>query len=129
MGYQPADEKHHKLMCSLIMTSCDLCSGCKEWTWAKQIANLIYTEFFRQGDLEKALGHTPNEMMDRDKAFIPEQQLGFLDGISGPAYRYHGTTCLSDKIQLNILGYWHSYFLELLEHMKNSKETEKSGQN
>ena len=27
-------------------------------------------------------------MMDREKAFIPEQQVGFLDGIAGPAYKW-----------------------------------------
>ena len=36
---------------------------------------------------ERALGVTPIEMMDREKAFIPELQLGFLDGIAGPIYK------------------------------------------
>lgn len=36
---------------------------------------------------EKELGVTPIEMMDREKAFLPEQQVGFLDGIAGPAYK------------------------------------------
>ena len=58
----------------------------KEWAWSQQIADLIYEEFFTQGDLEKALGHTPSEMMDRNKAYVPEQQLGFINGIAGPAY-------------------------------------------
>ena len=52
------------------------------------VAELIYSEFFSQGDLEKALGVTPSEMMDRDKAFIPEQQLSFIDNIAEPVYRY-----------------------------------------
>ena len=74
-------------LCSLLMTSCDLSSTCKEWEWAKRISDLIYAEFFTQGDLERALGHTPTEMMDRNKAFVPDQQLGFLDYIAGPAYK------------------------------------------
>ena len=88
VGYQSSNPLHHEHMCSLLMTSCDLSSCCKSWDWAKKVSDLIYAEFFRQGDLEKALGHTPIEMMDRDKAFIPEQQLGFIDSIAGPAYRY-----------------------------------------
>lgn len=52
------------------------------------VSDLIYSEFFSQGDLEKALGVTPIEMMDRDRAFIPEQQLSFLDDIAGPVYKY-----------------------------------------
>ena len=51
------------------------------------VSDLIYAEFFSQGDLEKALGVTPIEMMDRDRAFIPEQQVSFLDGIAGPVYK------------------------------------------
>ena len=61
---------------------------CKSWDMAKMVAELIYSEFFSQGDLEKALGVTPSEMMDRDRAFIPEQQLSFIDNIAGPVYKY-----------------------------------------
>lgn len=87
-GYDASNETHHKLMTSLLMTSCDLCSMCKSWDMAKMVADLIYSEFFSQGDLEKALGVTPSEMMDRDRAFIPEQQLSFIDNIAGPVYKY-----------------------------------------
>lgn len=87
MGYDPSNFQHHKLLCSLLMTCCDLNSSCKSWETSKSISDLLYTEFFTQGDLEKALGVTPIEMMDRDKAFIPEQQVEFLDGIVGPVYK------------------------------------------
>lgn len=36
---------------------------------------------------EKALGTTPSTMMDRDKAYIPDQQINFSDIILQPAYR------------------------------------------
>ena len=87
-GYDVSNQTHHKLMTSLLMTSCDLCAMCKSWDMAKMVAELIYSEFFSQGDLEKALGVTPSEMMDRDRAFIPEQQLSFIDNIAGPVYKY-----------------------------------------
>lgn len=87
-GYEVTNDQHHKNMCSLLMTASDLSSTCKEWKWSKKVSDLIYDEFFTQGDLEVALGHTPSEMMDRNKAFVPEQQLGFLDHIAGPAYKY-----------------------------------------
>ena len=87
VGYQKSNKEHHKMMCSLVMTSCDLSGTCKEWKWSKHISDLIYTEFFTQGDLERALGNTPIEMMDRNKAFVPDQQLGFINGIAGPAYK------------------------------------------
>ncbi len=51
---------------------------------------LIYQEFFSQGDSEKQLGNTPAEMMDREKAYIPKLQIGFLDGIALPLFRSVG---------------------------------------
>ena len=85
-GFHGSNQHHHKLMCSLVMTSCDLSGTSKEWEWSQRISELIYSEFFSQGDLEKALGHTPSEMMDRNRAFVPAQQLEFITGIAGPAY-------------------------------------------
>ena len=51
------------------------------------LQGLVYQEFFSQGDLEKALGKNPLEMMDREKACIPELQISFLDNIAAPVYR------------------------------------------
>ena len=87
VGYDATNGDHHKLLSSILMTCSDLLSGTKEWEWSRRISDLVYTEFFTQGDMEKTLGKTPSEMMDRNKARIPEQQLGFLDNISGPAYK------------------------------------------
>ena len=58
----------------------------QDWSSSKRVAELIYKEFFTQGDLEKAMGNKPIEMMDREKAFIPELQLQFIDGIALPVY-------------------------------------------
>ena len=37
---------------------------------------------------EKAEGLTPNEMMDRDRAYIPQLQVQFIDSVALPVYRY-----------------------------------------
>lgn len=87
VGFDSSNPAHHELLCSLLMTSCDLSANCKDWESTKSICDLIYTEFFSQGDLEKAMDKAPSEMMDRERAFIPELQLGFLDGIAGPVYK------------------------------------------
>ena len=36
---------------------------------------------------ERALGCTPSEMMDRDRAFIPAQHIGFMDSIAAPVFK------------------------------------------
>ncbi|XP_052828434.1 cGMP-dependent 3',5'-cyclic phosphodiesterase isoform X2 [Octopus bimaculoides] len=85
-GYDKNSRKHHKMLLCLLMTSCDLSDQTKCWGVTKHIAGLIYQEFFSQGDLEKALGHKPIEMMDRERAKIPEQQISFLDNIALPVF-------------------------------------------
>ncbi len=118
-GYDRSNSTHHKLLCSILMTSCDLCFNTKSWEVSEELSSLLYREFFTQGDLEKALGETPLEMMDKDKAYIPAQQVGFLNGIAGPVYQwvlhayglYQGCIYPSLYIYLVRCVYWlfHAY--------------------
>ncbi|XP_042238504.1 cGMP-dependent 3',5'-cyclic phosphodiesterase-like isoform X2 [Homarus americanus] len=85
-GYEPNNQRHHELLICLLMTAADLSDQTKDWQSSKHVAELIYKEFFTQGDLEKAMGNMPLEMMDREKAFIPELQLQFLDDVAIPVY-------------------------------------------
>ncbi|XP_044274540.1 cGMP-dependent 3',5'-cyclic phosphodiesterase [Varanus komodoensis] len=87
VGYDPKNKQHHSLLLCLLMTSCDLSDQTKGWKTTRKIAELIYKEFFSQGDLEKAMGNRPMEMMDREKAFIPELQISFMEHIAMPIYK------------------------------------------
>lgn len=115
-GYDKNNKKHHQLLMSLLMTSCDLSDQTKNWRKSKKIAvslnssynqnilwnntistcldillvkqELVYREFFSQGDLEKAMGNRPLEMMDRERACIPELQIAFIQEILEPVYLY-----------------------------------------
>ncbi|XP_015670958.1 cGMP-dependent 3',5'-cyclic phosphodiesterase [Protobothrops mucrosquamatus] len=87
VGYDPANKQHHSLLLYLLMTSCDLSDQTKGWKTTRKIAELIYKEFFSQGDLEKAMGNRPMEMMDREKAYIPELQISFMEHIAMPIYK------------------------------------------
>ncbi|KAK3099330.1 hypothetical protein FSP39_002735 [Pinctada imbricata] len=89
-GYDKTNIKHHKMLLCLLMTASDLSDQTKPWDFTKHVAALIYREFFSQGDLEKALGQRPIEMMDRERARIPDLQIGFLDHIALPVYRVLG---------------------------------------
>merc|ERR1719233_1221292 len=70
-GVSRNNPTHHYLTSCMIMTASDLSDQTKDWVNAKKIAELVYNEFFTQGDLEKAMGNKPVESMDREKAFIP----------------------------------------------------------
>lgn len=50
------------------------------------MAQQIYAEFFKQGDMEKDMGKEPILMMDREKANIPDLQIEFLNNICLPVY-------------------------------------------
>ncbi|XP_066287139.1 cGMP-dependent 3',5'-cyclic phosphodiesterase-like isoform X2 [Branchiostoma lanceolatum] len=105
-GYDKSNPRCHTLLTCLLMTSCDLSDQTKGWGTTKKIAELIYQEFFRQGDLEKSMGYRPHEMMDREKAFIPDLQISFLENIAMPLYRIlgdllPGSECVYEAVKAN----------------------------
>jgi len=86
-GVRAEDANHHYLTSCLIMTASDLSDQTKDWLKTKKTVELVYNEFFTQGDLEKAMGNKPMESMDRERACIPTLQIQFLDHIVVPVYR------------------------------------------
>ncbi|XP_019904328.3 cGMP-dependent 3',5'-cyclic phosphodiesterase isoform X4 [Esox lucius] len=105
-GYDPKNHNHRSLLLCLLMTSCDLSDQTKGWKTTRKIAELIYKEFFSQGDLEKAMGNRPSEMMDREKAYIPELQISFMEHIAMPIYKLlsellPGATELYERVATN----------------------------
>ncbi|XP_031647305.1 cGMP-dependent 3',5'-cyclic phosphodiesterase-like [Oncorhynchus kisutch] len=105
-GYNPRNQTHRSLLLCLLMTSCDLSDQTKGWKTTRKIAELIYKEFFSQGDLEKAMGNRPSEMMDREKAYIPELQISFMEHIAMPIYKLlsellPGATELYERVATN----------------------------
>jgi len=52
------------------------------------VAELIASEFFEQGDIEKhELKMTPMDVMDREKSSeLPRMQIGFIDFVCMPVY-------------------------------------------
>lgn len=85
-GYDRGQPEHRSLLLCLLMTAADLSDQTKPWRCTRGVAKMIYREFFSQGDLEKALGVCPSEMMDRDRAHIPKLQIDFIDHIVAPLY-------------------------------------------
>ncbi|XP_055521841.1 cGMP-dependent 3',5'-cyclic phosphodiesterase-like [Leucoraja erinacea] len=85
-AYNKDNIKHRNLLLFLMMTTCDLNDQTKGWVTTIRTAELIYKEFFSQGDLEKAMGNRPIDMMDRDKAFVPDLQINFMEHICIPTY-------------------------------------------
>uniref|UniRef100_A0A914CD54 Phosphodiesterase n=1 Tax=Acrobeloides nanus TaxID=290746 RepID=A0A914CD54_9BILA len=87
-GFDPSLPDHHYLFMCLLMTASDLSDQSKDFKTSKAIAENIYKEFFSQGDLEKQMGNSPIEMMDRERACVPKIQLEFMDTVALPVFDY-----------------------------------------
>lgn len=54
---------------------------------AQAVAQVVYEEFYEQGDLEKKMGKAPAALMDRGKANeLPRMQIGFMEFICIPLF-------------------------------------------
>lgn len=84
--YNKDDPKQQKLLFEMLMTCCDLSDQTKDWKVTKKTAEQIYDEFFSQGDLEKSMGSAPVEMMDRERASIPDLQIQFITNLVIPLF-------------------------------------------
>ncbi|KAH1014356.1 hypothetical protein HUJ04_003203 [Dendroctonus ponderosae] len=107
-GYDKIKPENRFYLASLLMTCADLSDQTKDWTETKKVAQLIYAEFFAQGDLEKKMGKEPANMMDREKASIPDHQLEFLTQCCICIFRilaavFPNAKVLVDAIKQNIL--------------------------
>ncbi|XP_023226284.1 cGMP-specific 3',5'-cyclic phosphodiesterase-like [Centruroides sculpturatus] len=77
------------LLRGMMMTACDISAICKPWEIQRKVAELVASEFFEQGDLEKErLKEKPIAMMDREKKDeLPKMQVGFINCICLPVYK------------------------------------------
>jgi len=73
----------------MMMTACDVAAITKPWEIQQQVAELVASEFFEQGDMERSqLQAEPIPMMDRKKKDeLPKMQVGFIDFICLPVYK------------------------------------------
>ncbi|KAG7298853.1 hypothetical protein JYU34_017306 [Plutella xylostella] len=80
------EQRHRRMLKGIIMTTCDLSGCCKPFQISKMIAEKVYEEFYRQGDMERARGYLPLSMMDRRRrGRQPPEQLQFLAVVLAPA--------------------------------------------
>jgi cGMP-dependent 3',5'-cyclic phosphodiesterase len=113
--------ENQRPLLSLLMTCCDLNDQIKSWKTVQKVAELVYTEFFAQGDLERQMGLNPNLMMDRKKACIPALQIEFLDTVVLPTFEIYvqifpETSSFVDTINAN-----REHWLELKEKEGESR--------
>lgn len=52
------------------------------------------------------MGNRPSEMMDREKAYIPELQISFMEHIAMPIYKCVWTCLVSCLIDIRYRNIW-----------------------
>ncbi|KAK3551315.1 hypothetical protein QTP70_013919 [Hemibagrus guttatus] len=83
-----SNQEHRDLFRSMLMTACDVGAVTRPWEISKQVAELVTSEFFEQGDRERfELKLTPSAIFDRNrKDELPALQLEWIDKICKPLY-------------------------------------------
>ncbi|XP_076980506.1 cone cGMP-specific 3',5'-cyclic phosphodiesterase subunit alpha' [Tamandua tetradactyla] len=106
--YITADPTKKEIIMAMMMTACDLSAITKPWEVQSQVALLVASEFWEQGDLERTvLQQQPIPMMDRNKKDeLPKLQVGFIDFVCTFVYkefsRFHSEiTPMLDGLQNN----------------------------
>ncbi|XP_058124704.1 dual 3',5'-cyclic-AMP and -GMP phosphodiesterase 11-like [Anopheles coustani] len=115
-------EEPRSLLRAMSMTVCDLAAITKPWEIEKRVADLVSSEFFEQGDMERQeLNITPIDIMNREKEDqLPMMQVGFIDSICIPIYEAFAS--LSEKLNPLIEGVLENkeHWLELAQSAKEA---------
>nr|APO14184.1 phosphodiesterase 6C [Hexaprotodon liberiensis] len=129
--YVTIDPTKKEIIMAMMMTACDLSAITKPWEVQSQVALLVASEFWEQGDLERTvLQQQPIPMMDRNKKDeLPKLQVGFIDFVCTFVYkefsRFHREiTPMLSGLQNNRVE-WKSLADEYDEKMKVTEEMKK----
>lgn len=79
----PAVDKSKAL--ALVLHCCDIAHPAKKYEVHHRWTMLLLEEFFRQGDLELALGLPYSPLCDRNNTLVAESQIGFIEFIVEPS--------------------------------------------
>ena len=82
---------------SMCIHTSDLSNPAKPVQVYEKWVELLFLEFFNQGDVEKSKGLPVSMLCDRSNTFIPKTQLGFINFIVIPQFEM--MKCLIPEIQ------------------------------
>ena len=110
---------------NILLHAADISNATKSTSVYVQWADRVITEFWLQGDEEKALKLPVSFLCDRDTVTIAKSQIGFIDGVVFPYFNslnncFQGKLqFLMDNIQMNKTFYKKQ---KELDDMKEDKE-------
>ena len=84
--FNPTESKDKELLIKFMFHLADISNPTKPWELCKLWTDLLFVEFFQQGDLEEMNGFPISQFYDRKTTNIAQSQLGFIDFIIKPAF-------------------------------------------
>ena len=79
--FDPSQGSDKESTTHLLFHMSDISNSVKPFHMAQTWVDLLFQEFFHQGDLERAAGRPITYLMDRSTVQIAKAQIGFLDVI------------------------------------------------
>ncbi|KAG9306349.1 hypothetical protein G9A89_018232 [Geosiphon pyriformis] len=104
------DSEQRQLWLNCLIHAADLSNAVRPWEISKHWSDMVVTEFFNQGDLEKKNNLPVSSNMDRNQAHQCQISLGFGDFFVKPFFEALATFLQPATIFLDILAdnrvYW-----------------------
>jgi hypothetical protein len=86
-------EKSKQLVSSVVLHACDISTSLRDFDISTQWADLLFDEFFNQGDMELAQGLEISMMCDRTTTNIAGGQAGFIQFVVMPIFAQLAEIC------------------------------------
>ena len=117
--------KDKDLTIHMLFHLADISNPTKGWDVCLEWTELLFQEFFNQGDMERNRGLSCSYLMDRTDVNIAKSQIGFLDIIISPAYQ--AAMNVLPELEFNLAnidknkGEWQSRFEEYDKRLEQEK--------
>eukprot|EP00347_Sterkiella_histriomuscorum_P001167 403373070 len=73
----------------------DISNPCRDWKVCSKWTDLVFREFFYQGDLERTMGLPISNLMDRKTINIAQSQVGFINYLVIPVFTEYSKICIN----------------------------------
>ena len=90
-SFAPHEEDNKKQCCEWMFHLADISNSSKPFETCRRWTDLLFVEFFNQGDQERSRGFNISMFMDRYTTNIAQSQVGFIDFIMKPSF---GAACI-----------------------------------
>jgi len=84
--FNPAESATKELFIKFMFHLADISNPSKPWELCRLWTDLLFVEFFAQGDLEKLNSFPVSQFFDRNTTNIAKSQIGFIDFIVKPSF-------------------------------------------